>query len=93
MHLKLLEVIFDCQYNNIKSFEYFPSFVKDDFYCGVIQYMKYGNYLIDCTKIELLNDFDIFRMKIQMNHAIFIDRLNDFLLTIGKDPVEKSKWI
>ncbi len=25
--------------------------------------------------------------------AIFMDRLNDFLLTIGKPTVEKSKWI
>ena len=41
------------------------------------------------TKIELLNDFDIFRDEDTDKPAIVMDRLNDFLLTIGKDPVKK----
>ncbi len=44
---------------------------------------------MDDGKIELLNDFDIFRDEDTDIPAIFIDRLNDFLLTIGKDPVKK----
>ncbi len=37
----------------------------------------------DCNKIELLNDFDIFRDEDTDIPAIFIDRLNDFLEMIG----------
>ncbi len=55
----------------------------------IIQYLKYGNYLRDTTKIELLNDFDIFRDEDTDEPVIIMDRLNDFLLTIGKDTVEK----
>ena len=43
----------------------------------------------DLNKIELLNDFDIFRDEDTDTPGIVMDRLNDFLLTIGKDPVEK----
>ena len=43
----------------------------------------------DCSKIELLNYFDIFRDEDTDEPAIIMDRLNDFLLTIGKDPVKK----
>ena len=43
----------------------------------------------DCSKIELLNYFDIFRDEDTDEPAIVMDRLNDFLLTIGKDPVKK----
>ncbi len=89
LHLKLLEVIFYCQYNNIKSFEYFPSYVKDEFYCNNNPIYQVWKLFSDCTKIELLNDFDIFRDEDTDEPAIFMDRLNDFLLTIGKDPVEK----
>jgi hypothetical protein len=44
---------------------------------------------IDWTKIELLNDFDIFRDEDTEEPAIIMDRLNDFLLTIGRKPVKK----
>ena len=47
--------------------------------------MKYGND----EKIELLNDFDIFRDEDTDIPSIIMDRLNDFLLTIGKPIVEK----
>ena len=86
---KIVRGNFWCNYNNIKTFEYFPSYVKSYFGC-------YGNpiYYVwklfeDLTKIELLNDFDIFRDEDTDKPAIIMDRLNDFLLTIGEDPVEK----
>ena len=86
---KIIRGQFDCSCNNIKTFEYFPSYVKSYFGC-------YGNpiYYVwklfeDLTKIELLNDFDIFRDEDTDKPAIIMDRLNDFLLTIGEDPVEK----
>src|SRR5574343_312597 len=76
-----------CECNNIKSFEYFPSFVKDTFFCLSNPIYYVWNLFRDTTKIELLNDFDIFRDEDTDIPSIFIDRLNDFLLTIGKDPV------
>src|SRR5574343_325334 len=80
---------FDCDNNNIKTFEYFPSYVKEYFNCydNTIWYVwiLFG----DWTKIELLNDFDIFRDEDTDEPAIVMDRLNDFLLTIGREPVKK----
>ena len=82
---------FYCQYNNIKSFEYFPSFIRNYFWCDRNPIYEVWKLFQDTSKIELLNDFDIFRDEHTDEPAIFIDRLNDFLLTIGKDPVEKVK--
>jgi hypothetical protein len=42
-----------------------------------------------CTKIELLNDFDIFRDENTDEPKIFIDRLNDFLEMIGEPTIKK----
>ena len=86
---KIIRGDFYCECNNIKSFEYFPSFVKNDFICFSNPIFTVWILFEDWTKIELLNDFDIFRDEDTDIPAIFIDRLNDFLLTIGKDPVEK----
>ena len=86
---KIIRGNFNCVYNNIKTFEYFPSYIKDAFYC-------YGNPIEevwwlfqDTTKIELLNDFDIFRDEDTDTPSIFIERLNDFLEMIGKKSVKK----
>lgn len=51
--------------------------------------MKYIKIFENFTKIELLNDFDIFRDEDTEEPVIIMDRLNDFLLTIGKPTVEK----
>jgi len=80
---------FICNDNNIKTFEYFPSFIKDDFICNNNPIYEVWNLFLDISKIELLNDFDIFRDEDTDEPAIFIERLNDFLLTIGKDTVKK----
>ena len=80
---------FYCQCNNIKTFEYFPSYVKGDFLCDNNPIWNVWKLFFDTTKIELLNDFDIFRDEDTDEPAIIMDRLNDFLLTIGKEPVKK----
>jgi hypothetical protein len=80
---------FDCRNNNIKSFEYFPMFVKEGFYCDNNPIDEVWRLFKDTTKIELLNDFDIFRDEDTDEPAIIMDRLNDFLLTIGKPTVKK----
>ena len=86
---KIIRGIFDCIYNNIKSFEYFPSYVKSNFYCSGNLIYEVWLLFINKDKIELLNDFDIFRDEDTDTPGIVMNRLNDFLLTIGKDPVEK----
>ena len=75
-------------YNNIKTFEYFPSYVKN-FDCFENPIWEVWHLFRDTTKIELLNDFDVFRDEDTDEPAIVMDRLNDFLLTIDRDPVEK----
>jgi len=86
---KIIRGYFDCRCNKIKTFEYFPSFVKDEFLCNGNPIFYIWELFRDTTKIELLNDFDIFRDEDTDNPVIIMDRLNDFLLTIGKRTVEK----
>ena len=80
---------FYCRCNNIKTFEYFPSFIRDNFYCTDTLLWYIWILFRDWTKIELLNDFDIFRDEDTDEPAIVMERLNDFLLTIGRKSVEK----
>ena len=86
---KIIRGDFWCQNNNIKSFEYFPNYIKDDFHCDFNPIYCVWILFRDYTKIELLNDFDIFRDEDTDTPSILMVRLNDFLLTIGKDSVEK----
>jgi len=86
---KIIRGLFFVQNNNIKSFEYFPSFIKGDFNCHHNPIFEVWRLFRDTTKIELLNDFDIFRDEDTDTPGIIMDRLNDFLLTIGKDTVKK----
>ena len=88
---KIIRGGFDCENNNIKTFEHFPSYIKYYFCCDDNPIEEVWKLFEDNTKIELLNDFDIFRDEDTDEPAIIMDRLNDFLLTIGKDPVEKVK--
>jgi len=85
---KIIRGMFDCDFNDINSFEYFPSFVKQ-FICDDNPIFEVWKLFGDTTKIELLNDFDIFRDEDTETPSIVIDRLNDFLITIGKPEVEK----
>ena len=86
---KIIRGYFNCRCNNIKSFEYFPSYVKGYFYCKFNPIYEVWKLFENKDKIELLNDFDIFRDEDTDTPSILMNRLNDFLLTIGKDQVEK----
>ena len=86
---KIIRGGLSCNVNNIKTFEHFPSFVKENFTCSDNLIWHVWVLFYDTTKIELLNDFDIFRDENTDDPSIIMDRLNDFLLTIGRDLVEK----
>ncbi len=90
---KIIRGIFDCRSNNIKTFEYFPSYVKNSFCCDSNPIYEVWKLFEYTTKIELLNDFDIFRDEDTDEPAIVMDRLNDFLLTISRTYSRKSGWI
>ena len=79
---------FLCWNNNIKSFEYFPNFVKEYFYCDDNPIYEVWILFEDWTKIDLLNDCDIFRDEDTDTPSIFINRLNDFLGMIDKSQVK-----
>jgi len=85
---KIIRGSFDCDNNKIKSFEYFPNYVND-FLCDENPIFEVWKLFGNTTKIELLNDFDVFRDEDTDKPAIVMDRLNDFLLTIGKKEVKK----
>jgi len=85
---KIIRDSFTCWNNNIKTFEYFPSYVKNRFYCFNNPIWKVWILFNDTTKIELLNDCDIFRDEYTDTPCIVMDRLNDFLLTIGRPEVK-----
>jgi len=79
---------FYCSDNQLTSLEGAPQSVGGDFYCGDNPVYKVWMLFIDFSKIELLNDYDPVR-EVDGEPAIILDRLNDFLVEIGKDPVEK----
>jgi len=81
---KIIRGCFWCKENYIKSFEYFPSFVKGSFDCDGNPIEEVWWLFQDTTKIELLNDFDIFRDEDTDTPGIVMDRLNDFLTMIGR---------
>ena len=74
---------FYCQYNNITSLEGFPTRLSGDFYCEGNPVYELWRLFKDIFKIELFNDYDIIR-----GTDMVLDRLNDFLITIGKNPVK-----
>jgi len=86
---KIISGGLDCDNNNIRSFEYFPSYVGVNFWCSGNPIVEIWILFQDTKKIELLNDFDMFRDEDTDTPSIIMDRLNDFLLTIGNEPVEK----
>ena len=74
---------FYCSNNKITSLEGSPTYVGGNFYCKVNPVYEIWKLFLDKSKIELFNDYDIIRGK-----DIVINRLNDFLITIGKKPVK-----
>ena len=77
---------FNCYYNNLTSLEGGPTSVGAYFSCANNPVYEIWKLFRDKSKIELFNDYDIIR-----GTDIAIDRLNDFLITIGKKPVESVK--
>ena len=72
--------------NNITSLEGVPSHIGGVFDCEYNPVYKVWKLFEDKSKIELFNDYDIIRGK-----DIVLDRLNDFLITIGKKPVKSVR--
>jgi len=85
---KIIRGFFGCDNNNIKSFEYFPSFVGFHFYCINNPIYEVWRLFGDTTKIELLNDFDIFRDEDTDTPGVVMCILNDFLNMIGVSEVK-----
>ena len=77
---------FYCTHNNITSLEGFPTHIGGAFSCDFNPVYEIWKLFFDQSKIELFNYYDIIR-----GTDIVIDRLNDFLITIGKDPVKFVK--
>jgi len=84
---KIIRLGFYCENNKINSFEYFPGYVRYEIICDNNPIWEIWRLFYDFTKIELLNDFDIFRDEDKDEPVIIMDRLNDFLLTIGRPEV------
>jgi hypothetical protein len=79
---------FHCQDNQLTSFEGVQK-IGGDFYCEVNPLYNIWKLISpdekwDSQVIELLNDYDCIR-----GTDIILDRFNDFLMEIGKSPVEK----
>jgi len=79
---------FYCDNNELASLEGAPLSVGRVFYCYRNPVYEVWKLFEDYSKIELLNDYDLFR-EVDGKPSIVLDRLNDFLAEIGKDPVKK----
>ena len=79
---------FNCMYNQLTSLEGAPTQIGGEFYCHANPVYEVYKLFIDIDKIELLNDYDIFR-EVDGKPAIILDRLNDLLFDIGKVVVDK----
>lgn len=75
-----------CTSNYINSFEGFPSITGHHFECMNNPIYEIWQLFKDLDKIELFNEFDPIR-----GGDLILDRLNDFLITIGKEPVDSVK--
>ena len=86
---------FYCYNNQLTSLEGAPQSVGGDFDCAnnpifeIWELFEFEDY----SKIELFNDYDALR-EIDGKPHVVLDRLNQFLQDIGKDPVKKvDGWI
>jgi len=81
---------FNCRYNQLTTFGDFPSSIGGSFYCASNPINQIWILFEDYSKIELLNDYDIFR-EVDGKPAIVLNRLNVFLEEIGKPRVRNVK--
>ena len=84
---------FNCSNNQLASLEGAPQTVGRDFYCHNNPVKEIWNLFTDKSKIDLLNYYDPIRLPENEGElpTIIIDRLNQFLEDIGKQPVEEIK--
>ena len=75
---------FNCQDNQLTSLEGVPISVGGDFYCEGNPVESIWNLFMDYSEVEFFNDYDVIR-----GDKVILDRLNDFLIYIGKPPVSK----
>jgi hypothetical protein len=78
---------FDCGYNQLTSLEGGPQSVGGNFYCGNNPVESIWNLFIDYSQVDMLNDYD----PVRDGQIIILDRLNEFLEQIGKQPVTSVK--
>ncbi len=84
---------FYCYSNKLVSLEGAPQIVGGDFSCFGNPVKEIWNLFKDVSKIDLLNYYDPIRLPENADEkpTIIIDRLNQFLEDLGKDPVEEIK--
>ena len=78
---------FDCRNNKLTSLEYAPLSVGGGFFCNHNPVESIWNLFIDYSQVDMLNDYD----PVRDGQIIILDRLNEFLEQIGKQPVTKVK--
>ncbi len=77
-----------CENNIIYTFDNAPMYINGVFRCNGNPIFEIWNLFRDYDKIEFFNDCDPIR-KVNGKPAIILERLNEFLEGIGKEPVEK----
>jgi hypothetical protein len=77
---------FYCDDNQLVSLEGSPKSVGGGFYCDGNPVYELWKLFKDYSKVELFNDYDMI-----INDQIIIIRLNDFLESINKEPINKVK--
>jgi hypothetical protein len=84
---------FYCSYNKLVSLEGAPQIVGGTFYFDGNTVKEIWKLFADKSKIDLLNYYDPIRLPENEGElpTIIIDRLNQFLEDIGKEPVEEIK--
>ena len=78
---------FNCRNNQLTSLEYAPLSVGGGFDCDDNPVESIWNLFIDYSQVDMLNDYD----PVRDGQIIILDRLNEFLEQIGKQPVTSVK--
>ncbi len=81
--------IFSCENNEVWTFDGAPNYIEH-FWCNATTIFKIWELFEDYSKVELFNYYDIIR-EVDNKPAVVLERLNDFLEEIGKDPVKNVK--
>jgi hypothetical protein len=84
---------FYCSYNKLASLEGAPRSVGGRYFLDDNPVQEIWQLFTDKSKIDLLNYYDPIRLPENADEkpTIIIDRLNQFLEDLGKEPVEEIK--